>query len=290
MNTLTIAQLLRLPNVFTAFADIALAAFAAGYLVDDPLTFALLLASSGCLYCSGMVMNDLSDYDDDAKTRPFRPIPSGRVSIRSAAILALALLLAGITFAFFANAKHVSFILVFVILLYNRWLKYTPLGPLAMGSCRSLNIYLGLFGNLDGLSPLASFHLASTTGLYIVGVTWFARTEEGRSNKQNLILAAIVMLVALGLAITLPSHRPLGTTPFYFPYLIVAFGVFIAVKLLAAIRSPGPKEVQGAVKRCILGLILLDAILASAFVGWPGLLIVFLLLPARWLGQWVYST
>jgi 4-hydroxybenzoate polyprenyltransferase len=44
------------------------------------------------------------------------------------------------------------------------------------------------------------------------------------------------------------------------------------------------------VKTCILGLIGLDAILAFAVVGWPGLLILLLLPPALLLGRWVYST
>jgi 4-hydroxybenzoate polyprenyltransferase len=35
---------------------------------------------------------------------------------------------------------------------------------------------------------------------------------------------------------------------------------------------------------------MLDALLAVAFVGIPGLILLFLLLPAVWLGKWVYAT
>ena len=45
-----------------------------------------------------------------------------------------------------------------------------------------------------------------------------------------------------------------------------------------------------AVKRAILGLVVLDAVLATAFVGLPGLAILLLLPPAMLLGKWVYST
>ena len=55
-------------------------------------------------------------------------------------------------------------------------------------------------------------------------------------------------------------------------------------------RSVEPKLVQAAVKRCIFGLVALDAVLSVAFVGWPGLAILLLLFPAGWLGKWVYST
>ena len=75
-----------------------------------------------------------------------------------------------------------------------------------------------------------------------------------------------------------------------FPYLLVAFGFVVGVPLRNAIRKPGPKEVQAAIKRCVLGLVGLDAVLAVAFVGAPGLAILLLLPPALLLGKWVYST
>jgi hypothetical protein len=49
-------------------------------------------------------------------------------------------------------------------------------------------------------------------------------------------------------------------------------------------------QVQSAIQRAILGLIVLDAILASAFVGTIGLLLVVLLLPGVILSRWLYST
>ena len=51
-----------------------------------------------------------------------------------------------------------------------------------------------------------------------------------------------------------------------------------------------PRFVQAAVKRSVLGLIFLDAILASSLAGVAGLLIALLFLPARFLGRWIYST
>ena len=88
----------------------------------------------------------------------------------------------------------------------------------------------------------------------------------------------------------MPIHLLPGAVTPIFPYTLVAFGFWIGFPVAAAIRKPTPQNVQAGVKRCILGLILLDAILATAFVGPAGLLIGLLLLPARWLGKWVYST
>jgi 4-hydroxybenzoate polyprenyltransferase len=299
---LAYAQLLRLPNVFTAFADILLGACAAGYIADRIDLVLLLCAASGCLYCGGMVWNDYFDRHEDAKTRPNRPIPSGRITPRSAVSIGVVLFGLGVSFAGLAvniftsklltstEPLELTIALIVAILLYDGLLKRLPLGPVGMGACRFLNVMLGLSGAGGDPWTLPNVHLAAVVGVYIVGVTWFARTEEGTSRKQHLVYASLVMLAALGLAATLPAHRDPGTTFFLYPYLLVAFGFYVGLPITRAIQHPGPKQVQAAVKRCILGLVVLDAVLASAFVGPAGLLIVLLLLPAAWLGKWVYST
>ena len=81
-----------------------------------------------------------------------------------------------------------------------------------------------------------------------------------------------------------------GPAAFLFPYLLVAFGFLIGLPVARAIGKPGPKEVQAAIKRCVLGLVALDAVLATAFVGAPGLFVLLLLPPALIIGKWVYST
>jgi 4-hydroxybenzoate polyprenyltransferase len=59
---------------------------------------------------------------------------------------------------------------------------------------------------------------------------------------------------------------------------------------LPAIAKPAPQRVQAAVKRSVLGLVLLDAILATGLIGLAGLALVILLAPAALLGKWIYST
>jgi 4-hydroxybenzoate polyprenyltransferase len=307
---LAYAQLLRLPNVFTAFADICLGAAATGLIADAPGAFAFALAASGCLYCAGMVLNDYFDRFDDAKTRPYRPIPSGRVSPRIALLIGGILIIAGAYFAVFANNAQdttgypnatmspplAAGLLIVAILLYNAYLKRTPLGPLGMGACRFLNVLLGV--SVTWPRPIPDelmWHLAAVVGVYIVGVTWFARTEEAASNRRQLMLAAGVMLLAVLGGLLVPVHFAPGTAhpdpaPWYFPYFVAGFIFYVGTPVVRAIRRPEPKPVQAAVKRSILGLVVLDAVLATAFVGWPGLLILLLLPPALWLGKWVYST
>jgi 4-hydroxybenzoate polyprenyltransferase len=96
---LAFAQLLRLPNVFTAFADILMASCAVGSISGRPEAVMRVLLASGYLYLFGMVLNDLCDFREDEKFRSFRPLPSKRVSKRNAWGLALGLLTVGLAIA-----------------------------------------------------------------------------------------------------------------------------------------------------------------------------------------------
>jgi 4-hydroxybenzoate polyprenyltransferase len=307
------AQLLRLPNVFTALADICLAALAARALPERWPAFLLLLPACACLYSAGMVWNDYFDVEQDRRERPFRPIPSGRVTLRAAARLGGLLLAAGIGFAILAGNVGETFhwqapllagCLAGLILSYDAWLKRTPVGPLAMGGCRSLNVLLGLSVYPAGVGPWG-LPLAVVVGVYVAGITWFARTEARESGQAQLAGAAAVMLAGVLLGLTLPGLQRPAVLPAddsdpisvwvrwgqaLFPYLLLIFIFYVGAAVRRALLKPVPERVQGAVRRAVLGLVALDAILATALAGPVGLALVALLVPALYLGRWVYST
>lgn len=334
-NLLAYAQLVRLPNTFTALADILLGAIATGFLSDRCawlihwfarflpegyaptrdenlasvgaefkqwfVLFCLLMAST-LLYWSGMVWNDYFDLDQDRKERPGRPLASGRIALRSALLLAIALMFAGVSFAVLADllsnegrwrSTPIALVIVGCIFLYDGVLKATIAGPVFMGLCRFFNIVLGLT-ILNEMPPFWGWLLALVVGTYIAGVTWFARTEARDSSKTMLISAAIVMLASLLLALGIPALALESAKEIHpsllFPYLLALFGSYLGIAVLRAIQRPDPTRVQSAILRAILGLILLDAILASAFVGTPGLLLAVLLIPGMILSRWLYST
>jgi 4-hydroxybenzoate polyprenyltransferase len=292
------ARLVRLPAVPTALADVALAGLATGALPARWPAFLLLLAASACLYMAGMALNDYFDVEEDRRDRPGRPIPSGQVSLRQAGWFAAGLLAAGFLFAAVAGAvigaglpALLAGLLAGAILLYDGWLKPTVLAPAAMGLCRFLNVLLGV--SLAGsLEPPLGPHLALVVGVYIAGVTWFARHEAGTSRRVELLAAAALMGVALLLALPLPAYRPPDTASPLFPYLLVALGFLLAFPVRQAILTPTPAHVQAAVHRCLLGLILLDTVLATATAGTVGLVLLVLLAPSLYLSRkrWLYAT
>ena len=134
-------KLMRLPTVFTALSNVL-----CGYLITSPVelrrlpfdrTLWMLLACSAGLYLSGMVLNDVFDAQLDSEERPERPIPSGQISRRAAAIFGSLLMglgiLAGGTVG---TATLITALgLAACVIAYDRFLKATIAGPLAMGSC-----------------------------------------------------------------------------------------------------------------------------------------------------------
>jgi 4-hydroxybenzoate polyprenyltransferase len=159
-----------------------------------------------------------------------------------------------------------------------------------MGSCRFLNVLLGVSVS-GGLAWPLGPHLALVVGLYIAGVTWFARTEARTSSKRALSGAATVMLAALVLAVSLGVHET-AKPSLLFPYLLVALGFVVGLPVSRAIATPTPERVQAGVKRALMGLILLDTVLATATAGTIGLVLLVLLVPSLYLNQrrWLYAT
>ena len=299
-------QLIRLPTVFTALADILLGSLlvppAVG--VDRLPLLGLLLTASAGLYLSGMVFNDVFDRDRDAVERPGRPLPSGQIRLGAAIVLGVLLMSGGVVAAATVSQHTgspaslcIAVALAACVLGYDAWLKSTPLGPIAMGACRSLNVLLGatIAGSFQALDQGPPLHVAAGMGLYIAGVTWFARNEAGTSNQRQL--TAAVLLINIGLA-TLITFAGLATTDINqnattsVLMLMALIVVSINRRLIAAIRDPRPERVQSGVGILLLSLVMIDATLALAASGetTPALVIASLLIPALVLRRWVPMT
>jgi hypothetical protein len=307
---LAYVQLMRLPNVFTAVADVAM-----GYLfTHDPeegvrtLVGAVpLVLASALMYTAGMVLNDVFDVEVDRIERPERPLPSGRVPVRKARWLGFGLLacgaIAGASVSIWthdARPAGVSLALAALIVLYDAVLKKTPLGPLAMGGCRFLNVLLGMSAAAQPWL-LVNYMVAGGIGLYIVGVTWFARNEaEPRSRRVHLVLAMLVMFAGMALLAYFPER--LSQDPEIEPHqtLIDAkswnwcwalLAILTGWRCLRCVFQPYSEFVQEAIRQCLVSLIIFNAAVVLAVRGpqW-GIGIVLLIVPMTILGRWSYST
>ncbi len=295
-------QLVRIPNVFTAMADILLGFLFTHQRLEPWPQFALLLAASSSLYLSGMALNDYFDREKDAQERPDRPIPSGRISAATALLLGCCLLLSGVVLAWTATALSgdtragiVASLLAVAVLLYDGALKQTPLGPLAMGACRMLNVLLGMSVSGQPWQPV-HWVVAGGVGTYIVGVTLFARTEARASARIALTAGVIILVAGIGLLASIPrwasgNEWPPVAVPDRWYVFWGLIGMLIAWRCVRAVINPQPAFVQAAVRNCIFALVVLDAgaVLAVQDRFWA-VVILALLLPIVALGRWIYST
>ncbi len=301
-RVLAYLRLLRLPTLFTALADIFLGFLLThSTLISDegpnPLpSFLMLCVASAGLYLSGMVFNDYFDRLIDAQERPERPIPSGAISPVAALRLAAGLMLVGLGSAAVVGplSLGIAVAVCVSILAYDGGLKKTWLGPLAMGTCRSGNVLLGAsaVGSLFEFVSTSRWPIAVCLGVYIVGVTIFARQEATTSRRTVLAGAAgVINSGVIGLAMFVNSN---GLMEHRRPALgILAMILFtLDRRLVVAIAQPSPQHVQVAVKVLLLSLVMLDATLIYAFNGRVELAMatVALLIPAVGLSKLIAMT
>ncbi|SEH16879.1 4-hydroxybenzoate polyprenyltransferase [Natronorubrum sediminis] len=291
----TYAELVRVPNLFTAPPDVILgaalvAAAGAGGNVASTEIVGLAIASM-FLYAGGTTLNDAFDAPKDRLERPERPIPSGRVSRRTAFALGTSLLVFGIVVAFVATGVSgglVAGLLAAAIVTYDGWTKGSAAGFLTMGATRGLNVVLGTTaGAVSLLSLPASALLVSlVVAAYIAAVTGMAAGETVGENRGavGLAIGAVLgsVLAVGGFHVVTGSGALEAATALAFA---VAFLWWVGRPLRAAVSDPTPATVGPAVGACVLGLVLLNAAFAAASgVLWALAAGVFLV-PARGLSQ-----
>lgn len=298
-------ELLRLPNVFTAVADVMMGFLVVQGMFEPAASLGLLVATSCCLYLAGMVFNDLFDARIDAVERPGRPIPSGRISPGVARLTGVVLLCVGLVLPMQVSWQHqlvmpfaVAWSLALCVILYDKWLKHTLLGPVAMGACRTLNVFLGM-SLMTGAPSAMHWLLAGGVGVFVMGITVFARGEAEVSARRRLIAGIVIMLSGIAMLAVAPlfiaenQEWRLAGAPrsWHLFWILIAAQIFWRTS--RAVAVPSPRLVQSAVKTSILSLIVIDAA-ASVPMSAVGLIqpmiILLLLLPAAFLGRWIYST
>ena len=157
-----------------------------------------------------------------------------------------------------------------------------------------LNVLLGM--SAGGPWHAVNWVAAGGLGLYIVGVTIFARTEARPSGRQQLALGLIVSLAGIVLLASLPRWVTLREWPQI--YVSANWNLFwglmaalIGLRLLRAVVDPRPQYIQSAVRSAIFSLIILDAAVCLAAQDITrSAAILLLLVPTMILGRWVYST
>ena len=257
-------ELLRPPNVVTAIADVLAGYAVAGRGHGSRLPW--LLAATVCLYAGGVVLNDYCDRALDASERPERPIPSGRVTARAAGTLGAVLLVAGVFLAFGATiaAGAVAMGLAACIIVYDgRAKRHAFAGPLVMGSCRGLNLVLGMAAVPAAITEHGG--LALLPLVYIAAVTMVSRGEV-HGGRKPIAAAALAALGGVAVALAMIAVRS-GSPAIPALAIVAALAWRVGPPFVAVFGDPRPAVIRRAVKAGVLSLVLLDAALSAAYAG-----------------------
>ncbi|MDQ3883610.1 MAG: UbiA family prenyltransferase [Thermoproteota archaeon] len=284
--------LIRLPNIFTVPSNILTGYFASVPVVEaDSVQLIALTVSSALLYVGGIVLNDYFDIEIDKRERPFRPLPSGKISKRDAlAIAMVAILIANsIALVLGPTSLAVSLILTFAIILYDYRLKHGFSGPFAMGGARFLNVIFGaspVLLYLDNHSRAIVLAAAGSLFLYIMAITFLSKKEAGNERANSTIVLLMVFGVISAVAI-------LGFLLQLSWALLLNLSLFAAVMVVTFKRHLTKEllSVQKAVRNMVISIIILDSIFITGTAGLAyGLATLLLIAPAIVLAKKLYVT
>jgi 4-hydroxybenzoate polyprenyltransferase len=305
-NARAVVELVRLPAALSVPGDVLVGAAATGGLGGASARgrAAGMVVASTCLYLAGMALNDYADREVDARERPLRPIPSGRVPPTFALGLASALTAAGVLAAGLAGGRGglaVSVPLAGTVWAYDLAIKRTPFGPAAMAAARSLDVLMGTAavgtpartergpttrirsgvpkGTLGTSQEVAGLRealpAAGVVGAHTFMMTTISRYETVGASP-GLGVAALagtagVTATAAWLA-HLVRRGPRWRRATAAGLLTTYAGPLMSAELCAT-RAPTPANLQRLVATGVLGLVPLDAALltptapASAIAG-----------------------
>ncbi|MEO1235254.1 MAG: UbiA family prenyltransferase [Planctomycetota bacterium] len=208
----------------------------------------VLLVGMSLLYVGGMVLNDVCDAAVDAVERPGRPIPSGRVSKRSALFAASAMLTAGwgATLVYAPVVSVWAGVLVAAVVGYNvtrRWPGGrfgVAAGFVLMPACRGLVVWIAASAVTAGvglgdewLRVLGGAGAVMCYTLIVSLVAW------GEANPGTPTLAKLVRWVGVMIAL-----MPVVDALFVWRYGMVPMAVFCLG--CAALSLAGQRFVAGS--------------------------------------------
>ena len=285
------ARLLRVSNAPTAVADVWMGCAVATGSLTPSWPLAIFSLGSLCLYHGGMSLNDAVDAEQDAAEGRPRPIPLGAINRRAAYTIAYALLGAGLGLAGLGSwlvgsvaGLLIAIAITLFVVNYNSSVKRSPVGPVLMGMCRSMNLGLGIAVAGAAQAEAAGAAAQCTSPgvfFYVMGITWFA-TDEAIGGRRSR-LATGLCLSALGIAwlalcpLWIPAPRVIAGNDTWTMLWMVA-ALFSLRGMVVGVLQPSPKSVGRGVGLAIQGLVLVNATLATLYAGpQPGLAILALL-------------
>jgi 4-hydroxybenzoate polyprenyltransferase len=289
--------LIRIPNLFTSPSNV-IVGFSQLVLLNNAnwATLLILILTSLLLYTVGIVLNDYIDRQIDRRERPTRPLPSGRISARSALVVVVVATLSSVLAAAYVSSFTLIIVLTIIgtIIAYDCWFKSSTFGHMVMALSRVLNIVLGFspllflpFSNNNDLIRITV--ILASMFIYVFTISYLSKFETGALTKKINYPFALLSISSI------PVVLVLFTITGYFKIdLLFILPIFIGMLLVTFgkryIRF-GANEAGKIVKNLVLSIIILDSLFVSGSIGLVyGLSLLVFLIPAIILSKRFYVT
>lgn len=262
-KTLHWGRLFRLSLAPSAVVDVlAGLVFGAGGVWPHANLGWLVLATLG-VYHGAMALNDWADRQEDARTRPERPLPSGAISPSVAFLAGLGLVLGGVAVAYavqpMIGAAYAG--LAVLAVGYDLFGRGVWLGPTLLGLCRAANLGIAITFSTRAVSGAwpdpVQLAPAIGYGLYVFSLSRLGRLEDGEEGLEGAHPRGWILAAAA-------SFFLICTTPFlarllrgvgdsgipYGSWLALAVGLFV-VRRLVSLKPTGAPWTAPDVGRCM---------------------------------------
>lgn len=270
-------ELARISNLPTVWTNVTAGWLLAGGRLEQTTLLWMLLAGS-LLYTGGMILNDAADAKFDREHRKERPIPSGTVSVATAWVVGLGMLVVGWCVAVFLGgaSQLITTALVGCILFYDFYHKPWAGAVWVMGMCRVLLVFIPGTGftpwtSQGSVTSIPVLPQAFALGAYIVGLTMVARMEAkgaSASRAQSVFARALLYspgVLAAALLFSGERLKPVfilgDLTPLAPILLIFAFAAMVTIA--TRIMKQGGPAIGRAVGILLAGIVLVDALAVS---------------------------
>lgn len=159
--------------------------------------FGWVLVGASFVYSGGCVLNDAFDQKFDQEYNPHRPIPSGKIKASTVWTVGILFLLIGGSVLVGVASCSLPLVgsLLGAVCLYDLVHKKWSGSVWVMGSCRTfLWLAAASAGGMEIMDPVLVGSLC--IGMYVVGISLFARNEAKKNESRTFGRLAILLLLA----------------------------------------------------------------------------------------------
>ncbi|ACX72932.1 UbiA prenyltransferase [Methanocaldococcus vulcanius M7] len=267
-------ELIRIKNCITAsFGGVI------GYLISSNFEidiFKIILVYSVVFFiCAyGNVINDIFDIEIDKINKPFRPLPSGKISLKEAKFFSFLLLFTGLFLSVFINIYALIIAIINSIFLYlygKKYKKYKPIGNFLVGY---LTGSVFLFGGVAGKNvyPVVILFLCSLFSIWGREIIKDFEDMEGdlkegvvslpiMYKEKSLFIASLLIIIAIILS---PLPYIFGVFGISYLILIVLCDILFLWAIIILLKNPTKKTASKVSK---LLKIIMNIVLVAFLVG-----------------------